>query len=60
MICSVPEIIAQNSRHARIDPGDHIKKGTQAVVGSVQPGDFLVGTIERIGSLTVTISPNAE
>jgi fumarylpyruvate hydrolase len=60
MIWSVPEIIAQLSRQVRLEPGDLIMTGTPAGVGSIRPGDRLVGTIEGIGTLTVTISPNAE
>jgi fumarylpyruvate hydrolase len=60
MIWSVPEIIAQLSRQVRLEPGDLIMTGTPAGVGSVHAGDNIVGAIEGIGSLTVTISSTAE
>jgi fumarylpyruvate hydrolase len=36
-------------------PGDLIFTGTPAGVGPVRPGDKLVGTIDGLRSLTVTV-----
>lgn len=58
-IWSVPEIIAHVSKFYRLEPGDLIYTGTPAGVGPVVPGDTLVGAIEGLGTLTVTVGPAA-
>lgn len=55
MIWRTPEIIATLSRYFSLEPGDIIMTGTPDGVGPVFPGNVLVGTIEGLGSLTVTI-----
>lgn len=55
MIWRIPEIIATLSKYYAIEPGDLIMTGTPHGVGAVLPGNVLVGTIEGLGSLTVTI-----
>lgn len=55
LIWSVPEIIAHLSRLFRLAPGDLIYTGTPAGVGAVTPGDTLTGSVEGVGSITVTI-----
>ncbi|WP_269514103.1 fumarylacetoacetate hydrolase family protein [Brevundimonas subvibrioides] len=59
LIWSVPEIIAHLSRFYRLEPGDLIYTGTPAGVGPVVQGDVLVGAIDGLGTLTVTIGPLA-
>lgn len=56
MIWKVPEIIANLSKYFTLQPGDIILTGTPAGVGPVVPGSELVGTIDRLGKLTVRIS----
>jgi len=60
MLWSVPEIIAHISTFYRLQPGDLIFTGTPAGVGPVVQGDTLVGSIEGLGGLTVTIGAPAE
>ncbi|WP_108660073.1 fumarylacetoacetate hydrolase family protein [Acuticoccus kandeliae] len=59
MIWKTPEIIATLSRFFSLEPGDIIMTGTPSGVGAVVPGNVLVGTIETLGSLTVTIGEPA-
>jgi fumarylpyruvate hydrolase len=55
LIWKVPEIIANLSTYFELKPGDIILTGTPHGVGPVQPGDVLVGTIDGLEPLTVTI-----
>jgi fumarylpyruvate hydrolase len=55
LVWSVPEIIAHLSGFYHLAQGDLIFTGTPAGVGPVGPGDRLEGTIEGVGSLSVTI-----
>lgn len=55
LIWKIPEIIANLSRAYELFPGDIILTGTPHGVGPVEPGDVLVGTIDKLGSLTVRI-----
>jgi len=55
MIWRTPEIIANLSRYFALSAGDIILTGTPKGVGAVLPGDVLDGSIEGLGSLTVTI-----
>lgn len=59
LIWSVPEVIAHLSTFYRLEPGDLIYTGTPAGVGPVVPGDVLVGAIDGLGELTVTVGPLA-
>jgi fumarylpyruvate hydrolase len=56
MIWKVPEIIANLSKYFELQPGDIILTGTPAGVGPVVSGNELVGSIDRLGTLTVRIS----
>lgn len=58
LIWSVPEVIAHLSKFYRLEPGDLIYTGTPAGVGPVVQGDSLVGAIDGLGELTVTIGPH--
>lgn len=55
MIWNIPETIAFLSEYYRLQPGDLIFTGTPAGVGAVKPGDALVGAVEGVGELKVTI-----
>jgi fumarylpyruvate hydrolase len=57
MIWNVPEIIANLSVSYRLMPGDLIMTGTPAGVGALAPGDRILGRIEGVGELAVTIGP---
>jgi fumarylpyruvate hydrolase len=55
MIWSVPEIIAELSTYFELRPGDLIFTGTPEGVGPVQRGDSLVGGIDGLETLRITI-----
>jgi len=55
MIWSVPEIVAELSTYYELRPGDLIFTGTPEGVGAVQRGDSLVGGIDGLETLRVTI-----
>jgi fumarylpyruvate hydrolase len=55
MIWSVPELICELSKLYHLAPGDLIYTGTPAGVGPIAPGDTLVGRIEGLADLTLTI-----
>ena len=55
MIWKVPEQIAQLSRFYEIAAGDLVFSGTPAGVGPVERGDVLEGSVEGLGSFTVTV-----
>ena len=55
LIWSVPEMIAGLSRMFELAPGDLIFTGTPSGVGAVVRGDVLVGRVEGVGALTVTV-----
>lgn len=58
MIWPVADIIANLSGYVTLQPGDLIFTGTPAGVGRVMPGDRLEGSIEGVGTLSVTIGGN--
>ena len=55
MIWKVPEMISYLSQYYDIAAGDVIMSGTPAGVGPVERGDVMVGTIEGLGELQVTV-----
>jgi fumarylpyruvate hydrolase len=55
MVWNVPEIISDLSRYVVLKPGDLIYTGTPEGVGPVQRGDRLVGHIDGLTDLTVSI-----
>jgi len=57
LIWPVPDIIAILSRSMTIQPGDLIMTGTPAGVGSIKPGDRVVGGIAGLGEIELTIAP---
>ena len=56
LIWDIPEVIADLSRYYHLEPGDLIFTGTPEGVAPVRPGDVLVGTIERVGEIRLTIA----
>jgi len=56
MIYNVPKIISFLSESIELAPGDLIYTGTPAGVGPVVSGDRMVGTIERLGTLVITVA----
>lgn len=59
VIWSVAEVIAHLSKFYRLEPGDLIYTGTPAGVGPVVEGDVIVGAIDGLGELTITVGPRA-
>jgi fumarylpyruvate hydrolase len=56
LIWNVAEVIADLSTYVELAPGDLIYTGTPEGVGPVQPGDRLVGKIDGLADLEITIS----
>lgn len=56
MVWSCAEIVAQLSRLFRLEPGDLIFTGTPAGVGPVGRGDRVVGAVEGLDSVSITIA----
>jgi fumarylpyruvate hydrolase len=59
LIWNVPELIADLSKYYHLQPGDLLYTGTPAGVGPVKPGDRIVGSIDQVGEITLTIAPQA-
>jgi fumarylpyruvate hydrolase len=59
LIWRVPEIIATLSNYYSLEPGDIIMTGTPDGVGAVLPGNVMVGSIDGLGTLTVTVGEPA-
>jgi fumarylpyruvate hydrolase len=57
MIWNQAEIVSNLSHLYRLHPGDLIYTGTPAGVGAVVPGDVLVGRIEGLGEIQLTVGP---
>ncbi|MCA1908667.1 MAG: fumarylacetoacetate hydrolase family protein [Magnetospirillum sp.] len=57
MIWSVPEVIAHLSHYYHLGLGDLIYTGTPEGVSAVKPGDTLVGRVDGLPELVVTIDP---
>jgi fumarylpyruvate hydrolase len=55
MIFTVPELIAHLSTYYHLEPGDLIYTGTPAGVGPIAAGDLLVGTIDGLSPVELTI-----
>ena len=56
LILSVAQLVEWGSAFYTLHPGDVILTGTPQGVGPVRPGDTMVATVERVGSLTVAVS----
>ncbi|KQV53197.1 hypothetical protein ASC95_10560 [Pelomonas sp. Root1217] len=57
MIWNQAEIVSNLSHLYHLHPGDLIYTGTPAGVGAVVAGDVIVGRIEGLGEITLTIGP---
>ena len=57
MLVPVDELISMLSQFVDLLPGDLIFTGTPEGVGMVQSGDSMRATIERVGSLDITVVP---
>lgn len=57
MIWNQAEIVSNLSHLYHLHPGDLIYTGTPAGVGAVVPGDVLVGRIEGLGEIHLTVGP---
>ena len=55
LIWNIQEIIADLSRFYHLEPGDLIYTGTPEGVGAVKTGDKIVGTIDKVGEVSLTI-----
>jgi 2-keto-4-pentenoate hydratase/2-oxohepta-3-ene-1,7-dioic acid hydratase in catechol pathway len=55
MILGVPELIEFASAFYTLHPGDIIMTGTPEGVSPIQPGDRILATIEKIGSMEVAV-----
>jgi len=55
MILGVPELIEFASAFYTLMPGDVIMTGTPEGVSPIQPGDNIVATIEKIGTMEVQV-----
>ena len=55
LIWSVPELLAYLSRFYHLEPGDLVYTGTPAGVGAIAPDDRLVGTIDGLDPVELTI-----
>jgi 2-keto-4-pentenoate hydratase/2-oxohepta-3-ene-1,7-dioic acid hydratase in catechol pathway len=55
MILSVPELVEFASSFYTLYPGDVIMTGTAEGVSPIQPGDLIVASIERIGTMEVQV-----
>ena len=56
LIWSVPELIAHLSRFYHLQPGDLIYTGTPAGVGPVVAGDTIVGTIDGLAPVALSLT----
>ena len=56
MIWDVPHIINHLSQQVRLEPGDLIYTGTPEGVSAVVAGDVMVGRIDKLGELTITVA----
>ena len=55
MILNVPQLIEFASSFYTLHPGDVIITGTPEGVSPIVPGDTIVATIEKIGSMEVKV-----
>ena len=55
MIWNVQDTIAYLSEYYLLKPGDLIFTGTPAGVGAVKKGDQMLGSVEGLGELAVTL-----
>lgn len=56
LIVGVAELVAWGSSFYTLHPGDVLLTGTPQGVGPVKPGDVMLASIERIGSMQIRVS----
>jgi 2-keto-4-pentenoate hydratase/2-oxohepta-3-ene-1,7-dioic acid hydratase in catechol pathway len=56
LILGVPALIEWASSFYTLHPGDVLLTGTPQGVGPVKPGDTMVATVERVGTMDVKVS----
>lgn len=56
LIWSVPEVIAYLSGYMELQPGDLIYTGTPEGVGAIVPGDVVIGHIDGIGDIHMSVT----
>ncbi|WP_375569290.1 fumarylacetoacetate hydrolase family protein [Seohaeicola saemankumensis] len=59
LVWSIPEIISHLSGFYHLQPGDLIMTGTPAGVGAVVPGDTIIGGIDGLAPISLTIGAAA-
>ncbi|MDX3989149.1 MAG: fumarylacetoacetate hydrolase family protein, partial [Achromobacter sp.] len=57
LIWNVREIIADLSTYYHLQPGDLIYTGTPEGVGAVVAGDKIIGRVEGIAEISLTVGP---
>jgi 2-keto-4-pentenoate hydratase/2-oxohepta-3-ene-1,7-dioic acid hydratase in catechol pathway len=55
LILGVPELIELASSFYTLQPGDIVVTGTPEGVGPLMPGNEIVATIEKIGTMNVSV-----
>lgn len=55
LVWSVPELVADLSNFYHLEPGDLIYTGTPAGVGAVLPGAKILGTIDGLDPVELTV-----
>ena len=55
MIWSIPEIVSELSNNFQLQPGDLIFTGTPSGVGPVVQGDRIVGKVDGLEEIQITI-----
>ena len=55
LIWNIPELIADLSQFYHLQPGDLIYTGTPEGVGAVQAGDVIIGQVEGVGEVRLSV-----
>ena len=60
LLFKIPELLEYISTILTLEPGDIIATGTPSGIGSMQPGDLIEATIEKIGTLVNNVVMEGE
>ena len=60
LLFKIPELLESISTILTLEPGDIIATGTPSGIGSMQPGDLIEATIEKIGTLVNNVVMEGE